>query len=310
MPKKIHLRSGKIVNFTDTVSDGEVHAAVIKLHLQDQREASSPESSQFNLGQTSIGANDPTQSIVRRAAAYLPTVGNVAGDVAGGSIAGPLGAMAGGGIGAAGGDVLRQMIQNPTRQPEAESAVREGLYGGAASALGAAATAGLPTAFSRKLSGPQASDIAILEREGIPYTAGDIWPGGVAQQTENLMRGTLFGGRIMEGSTAKQAEALSVFREKVLNNIGQLLSKEETGQALQGAIEGRTNQLFNAGGVFDKAYKRAGILFPAEIDASQVRAGIAPIKKKLDALLSEGRIPAAKAGESPARFASLVDNLA
>ena len=274
-----------------------------------------PQPSSLYSGIEGISA-DPIAKI-RPMIDAIPATGSIAGQV-GGGLAGTLvghpiaGEAIGGAIGSGGGELLRQKLGSigaPQAPPvDFDAVLGEAGFGGATGLLGAGIgrAAG---AFKRTVPPQAASDLAILKREGIPYTAGDVRPGGVAQQGENLLRGTLFGGRAMESSTGQQAQALAQFKTKVLDNIGPLLSKEETGKLLQGGIEARSKQLFDTGGVFSRAYGRVAMLFPAQIDTQAIRQKVAPLKQQLDNLLQEGRIPAAKSGESPARFYALVDDL-
>jgi hypothetical protein len=265
-----------------------------------------------------VVAQDPVdfreeQAKVSAQPSFMRRVGNAApgiiGTVAGGVLGGPVAAAAGGALG----ETIRQVIHTA---PGDLTPAQRGRMVGTEAALGAVSELGtrilgrrLPNLFRRNLPTDAASDLRILEREKIPYTAGDFNPGGTAQITENLMRGTFLGSRIMQRSDVTQASKLSDFRTKVVNALGPYLSREETGQAMKSAVTQRHEELFAPNGIFSRAYKRLNTLYPASVDTSQIRQQAAPIKAELDKLIAEGRLPSASSPEAPSRFYSLIRDL-
>lgn len=255
-------------------------------------------------GAEDIQADDPVVARGRSFAGSIPPLASIAGQIVG-SAAGPVGEVAGGALGGGGGDALRQMIQDPTRRDiDTGSVATEAGLGGGAGALGLGIGR---VARGRRLTPEQSRDIAVLERENIPYTAGDVRPEGFAQQAENLMRGTAFGGGVMNRSAQEQARAVAQFRERVLDRIGPLLSNDEVGQATIAAIERRSESLFGGGGTFQKLYQRLTRLFPAKVRDSEIRRDIRGIKAKLEHDLR--LTPKFKPTDSGSAFLGLLDDL-
>lgn len=307
----VKLRDGQTLVLQGQLTPAQI-AAKVATYKQKSGAASTPPVSRFALGTTSIGASDPMAATVRRLARYLPTAGMFGGGAVGSLATGgnPAGEIAGAGVGATAGDLMRQMFQNPTERPTAGPAMQEGLYAGGGTALGSAVLRGLPAMFRKELRPDVARQLGILEREKIPYSAGDVNPQGGLQQIENFARGTLLGGTPMARFERGQRQGLFAYRQKVLDTIGPFAEREEVGKLLNTTIENRHEALMGRGGVFEKAYQKVASLYPAGVDTAQIRKEVAPIKAELDALLAEGRVgAAAKSTESPSRFYTLVDNL-
>jgi len=239
-----------------------------------------------------------------------------------GAPAGPAGAFVGGVAGAGSGAGLgkgaelglRKMFPSVFKTPEGAGSPTQEIA--SAANMGMMSEAGgrgiaqvLPSAFSRYIKPQVQRDINALGREGVPYTAGDIRPGGGAQILENLTRGTLLGGKVMSDFDVTQAAKLYSFKQRFLNTIGPLFSKQETGQLIQNAAETRAGQLFNKGGVFDKAYTKIAALYPAKVDTAAIRGKIQPLLKEAVELVGKGRIPSANSPESPSKFLSLLKDL-
>lgn len=312
----------KVKNVPSGITQTELVRRYSQFKLQDQISAEEQENAATqrlfgDMKATSIGKQ---RSLLQKVAGAAPEViGTTIGGILGipGGIAG-MGA--GGAIGAAGGESLRQLLAASGIAPrtfgtlestEPERIGKAGVFGGLTEAAGGLVTKVLPTAFLRKLSPIQARDVSLLEREGIPFSAGDIRPSGAAQQAENLLRGTLLGSKPATAFEQSQREAVVQFEKRILDKFGPMLSKEEVGEALQTAVKGRHQQLVGSGGIFERAYRRVSAIFPAKIDTASIRKGVEPIKKELDKLTAEGRIgAAAKSKETPSRFIDLVDRLA
>lgn len=282
-----------------------------------------------------LTAKEQTVNALRSAAQMIPeatgaTLGGLTG-AAMGAPAGPTGAFAGATAGAGTGAALgkgfevmflRKMFPSIFRQEnglpgDAPNSVdqklaeisRAGNMGMMAEAGGRGIAQVLPKAFSRYIKPQVQKDINVLESEGIPYTAGDIRPGGGAQILENLTRGTLLGGKVMSDFDVTQAAKLYSFKQRFLNDIGPLFSKQETGQLIQKSVETRAKDLFSKGGVFDKAYTKIATLYPATVDTAKIRGQIQPLLQDAVKLVEKGRIPTASSPESPSKFISLLKDL-
>lgn len=183
-------------------------------------------------------------------------------------------------------------------------------YGAGAGLLAGTISSAMPRVagfFKRNLSPQQMSDIALLDREGIPWTAGDIRPQGAAEATENFLKNTLLGGRIMARAASTKAAALDLFKQKVLNPVGKLLKNEEVGVAVKDAIEGKAAKLFAENGIFQTAYKRFQNIYGGEVDTSIIRKGLAPIRDAVSRELE--LVPSLHSTESPSRFYTMLEDL-
>lgn len=336
MPEtRVNIPGVGFVNFPDGMTPDQISQESAKLHLQATNASVTPQeqgraatdrltgSLEGGLGPTQLS---PGRSFVERAAGAAPEViGTTIGGIAG-AAAGPAGAGLGGLLGAGAGESLRQLLAASGIAPRAFGTLQTGegaavkdlektrnaaMFGAATEFGGAKVAKALPGLFKRKLSPSQSRDIGILEREGIPYSAGDIRPLGPLGQAENLMRGTLAGGGPAGAFEQGQREAVDQFKSRVLNQFGPMMTKEEVGEALQTAVKGRHQDLISSGGVFDRAYRRISAIFPAKVDTASIRNRVEPIKAELDKLTAEGRIgAAAKSKENPSRFTDLVDRMA
>lgn len=266
-------------------------------------------------------------NVAKATAKMIPeAAGSLLGGLGGAALgtgAGPVGMFAGGaagaGVGAAGGKALEvgllsrmfpSIYGKPQNMQSAVSSIaNSGNMGMMAEAGGRGLQTALPMVLKRALPSQAIRDVATMEREGIPYTAGDVRPGGAAQILENLTRGTLLGGQVMSEFDVAQAVKLQIFKEKFLNNVGPLFSKEEAGKLIQGSVEKRAQQLFGENGLFAQSYKKIASLYPVMIDTAKIRGEAQPLLKEVSELVKEGRIPAANSPENPSKFIAILKNL-
>ena len=250
-----------------------------------------------------LTAKEQAVNAMRSAVQMIPeAAGALLGGLQGaamGAPAGPVGSFVGGVAGAGTGAGLgkgaelglRKMFPSIFKQPEGAGSPIQEVAGAAnmgmmAEAGGRGMAQALPKMLARKIKPQVQKDINVLEREGIPYTAGDIRPGGGAQILENLTRGTLLGGKVMSDFDVAQAAKLYSFKQRFLSDIGPMFSKQETGQLIQKSVETRAKDLFSKNGVFDKAYTKIAALYPAKVDTAKIRGQIQPLLKEVETLVS------------------------
>ena len=184
----------------------------------------------------------------------------------------------------------------------AKSAALAGLFEGGGRAIG------------RTLSGPkytpaQTNKMNIWDREGIPYTPGDVKPRSILGSMENVAEGSIAGGGIMETARTNTAMKMLAFKNRVLQAMGPLLKPGELGQELQNAVKTNFESLVGKGGFFERSYAKLSTLYNTPVDTALIRNEVTPIRDEIAKQLEKGRMPGVSTPETPSRFKIILDDL-
>ena len=249
------------------------------------------------------------------------TAGFIGGGIAGGMAAGPPGAIGGAAIGAGAGKGLEQTLrsalpglfggaQSYEGKTPAQEQIESILYGGLGEATGQA-TRLIPKLISRTNNAETMRRIGLLRGRGVPVTAGDYRPGGTAQISENLLRGTLLGGRTIAEHDVSAAKVLNQWRTGFVNSLGPEMGRVELGEAVGKSVEKRAEQLFAPNtGLFSKLYKSVDALYPENVDASGIRTWAEQEFKKVSKLVSQGTgLPSASSKQAPSKYLNIINDL-